>query len=364
MDVFLTLSRQAFRSLHGLSPDRKAVSLPKATEARWRRWARRHRMLGLLHAGLPEAGAAWASAAYGQAQHSARLTHEAERLVAALSPSLPTLSLVKGPALAMQAWPAPGLRSFDDLDFQCDRSDYSNLMTGMLEAGYVPEIEEARRRAHLWHYGWGITFHHPDGFMVEVNHRMFPPHYPWPRRLTPRPRALFVEEVLETSPVRMPTPAMHLLVCCLHAIWHGWARLAWLVDIAGLLVRHPDAAIQAKNLAASSPFARQALMEGGGIAASLFGADLTGERIPPATGPVLKQARSILAGSTRRMSGGELRHFHEQFMTSREKAVYRSHRICTPGDGDFQWVSLPVALRGLYWTLRPVRGLLYGKTGY
>jgi len=350
--------------LHGLPLDLEPVELPEEAKAQWQSWARRHRVQGLLHAGLPEAGSMLQSAAYGQAQHTARFTQEAERLASLLSPAIPNLTLQKGPALAAQAWPDLGLRCFDDLDFVCDRRDYRALLSGMEEAGYTPEIENPRRRSHRWHYGWSIAFHHPHGFMVEVNHQFFPPQYPWPSPLTIRQDDLFTDQLLEDAAVRSPTPAMHLLLCCMHAIWHGWARLEWLVDLAGLLVRHPDALAQAKPLAAPCPFARKALETGCGIAGTLFGSDLTTDPLLLPQTAVLRQAISLLEGTERPMNGGELRAFHEQFMVTKEKAVYRTRRVLNPGDGDFLWVSLPVPLRGLYWLLRPTRVLFYGKTGY
>lgn len=364
MDEFLPLSRQAFRSLHGLPRDGKPLRPPEDSREQLLAWARRHRVTGLLQAGLPEADTALQSAAYGQAQHSARCALEAERLAAQLSPTIPTLTLVKGPALAAQAWPDPGLRSFDDLDFLCARRDFPQLLAGMKAAGYVPEIEEPRRVAHRWHYGWGISFLHPDGFMVEVSCRFFPPHYPWPGRLDGRRNALYMDQKLDGASVRAPVPALHLLVCCLHAVWHGWARLAWLADIAGLLVRYPNLYSQAEAWTMRCPFAQKTLIAGCGVAEALFGPGLTAAPLPTAPPAVVGEAVALLNGTARSMSGRELRGFHEQFMTPAEKAAYRVRRVFFPGDGDFQWVPLPGALRGLYWILRPIRGAIHGRSAY
>jgi hypothetical protein len=364
VDEFLTWSRQAFRSLHGLPRDGEAIPLSEEAQERLLAWARRHRVTGLLQAGVPGTGAALQAAAYGQTQHTARSTHEAERLAARLSPALPTLTLVKGPALAAQAWPEPGLRSFDDLDFLCERCDFPRLLAGMQAAGYAPEIEEPRRRAHRWHYGWGISFLHPEGFMVEVNHRFFPPHYPWPCQLDGRRNDLYMDQKLDGASVRAPVPALHLLLCCLHAVWHGWARLAWLADIAGLLMRHPKIYSQAEVWVARCPFAQQTLIAGCGVAEALFGPGLTAAPLPRTPPATIGEAVALLQGTARSMRGRELRSFHEQFMTNAEKTTYRIRRACFPGDGDFKWIPLPVALRWLYWILRPIRGGIYGKSAY
>lgn len=112
---FISTARAAFRRLHGLAPDAPPATFSDAPRA-FNAWARKHRLTGLLAINTPDAGETLRTAAYGQAQHSARFAGEAERLYAWLAPRLPALALVKGPALAAQAWPQPGLRSFDDLD--------------------------------------------------------------------------------------------------------------------------------------------------------------------------------------------------------------------------------------------------------
>jgi hypothetical protein len=214
------------------------------------------------------------------------------------------------------------------------------------------------RLAHLWHFGWGIAFQHPDGWCADVHHRFFPPHYPWPRGLDARRREVFVEMRLDAAAVRAPSPALHLLMCSLHAVWHGWARLAWIVDLAGLLAKHPDAFAGAMELAASRPFARRTLAAGCAVAESLFGPGLCAATAPES---IVKEAAALLGGNARSLQGPELRDFHERLMTRREKTTYRLRRIFTPGDGDFRWLSFPPTLRGLYWLLRPVRGLLYDR---
>ena len=76
---------------------------------------------------------------------------------------------------------------------------------------------------------------------------------------------------------------------------------------------------------------------------------------------VVAHAAARLGGQARGMNAGELRKFHERFMTRGEILAYRWRRTFTPGDGDFQRMALPIALRGLYWLLRPARGALFGS---
>lgn len=358
MHPFLRLARQLFRASHGL-PDAAAPMPMPAIPDELIAWARRHRLTGLMATAASDPDSALRREAFGQARHSAVLTREAERVCAHLSSRLPALNLIKGPALAAQAWAQPGLRSFDDLDLVCPRKEYPLLLAGMQQAGYVPAADDPRRMEHLWHYGWGVAFRHPEGFLVEANHRFFPPHYPWPRRLRMAGANGFALQSLDSAAVRAPTPALHLLLSCEHAIWHGWARLAWIADIAGLLARHPDVFPQAMALARGCPFAERALTVGCAVADALFGPGLgpVGRMFPD----VVAHAAARLGGQTRGMNAGELRKFHERFMTRGEILAYRLRRTLTPGDGDFQRLSLPPALRGLYWLFRPARGVRFAS---
>lgn len=363
MDEFISLSRHAFRTLNGLYCAEPPPSVPNATQPASVSWARGHRVLGLLQAGLPATSPSLQSAAFGQTRHSAQLAAEAERLWEILAPALPSLALVKGPGLTAQAWPDSGLRSYDDLDFRCARDDDATLLAGMRSAGYEPEIADARRRGHLWHLGWGLTFRNPAGTMVEINHRFFPPHFPWPRELDGSRPDLFQVLPLDGGSVRVPVPALHLLLACLHAVWHGWGRMGWMADIAGLLVRHPGIFAQAEAWTAGCPFARQALIASCGVAEALFGPGLHSPPPLPAPSEVTIQALVLLREAAREQTGSAQRAIHERFMTCAEKAEYRLRRLGIPGDGDFKWISLPAWARSLYWLLRPVRVALYGRSG-
>ncbi len=226
MNEFLEQSRCAFRCLHGL--DVTPETLSPDTDLGFD-MARRNRVAGLWANRSNDAliGKEWRRYTYGQILYCTRLADEVGRIVEALSDSVEGLRMVKGPVLAAQAWPRPELRSFDDLDFRCEKHSLDALTVGLQKLGYQPKETELRRRENLWHFGWGISFKHPDGFWVEFNHRMFPPHFPWPERLTRHTPALWVPQELGMCMVDSPLPALHLLLSCVHAVWHGWERLVW-----------------------------------------------------------------------------------------------------------------------------------------
>lgn len=352
---FRSIYRQAFRRLHGLPIQDEVEPLDAQIAGQLFALARRHGVHNLLQAELATTDEQATAMAYAYVRHAARFTQEAERLYALLAPHARSLALLKGPALARQAWPEPGLRSFDDLDFLCHPEDVPQLSDILTAEGYMPEVEEHRRRSHLWHFGWGISFHHPDGFIVELKHRLFPPHYPWPARNNSSWRDQFTWQKLDEVEARAPTPALHLLYGCLHGIWHGWERLAWLLDIAGLLVRHPDALPKAQELAGHSHMAIFALAGSCKMVNDFLGVDF--ECLPElfVSPQLLAQSEHLLFSRESPVRGQDLRRYHELWMNPHEKQRYRIRRILTPGDGDFRWWALPPAMHGAYWLLRPVR---------
>jgi len=350
MDDFLQCARIAFRRQHGLAPDPAARTYdPPDPDERFFRKASRHRLVGLFAVEwFPE----WKSRAYGQAQYTANCTATAESVFKQLRAAIPSVGLIKGPALAVQAWPQPGLRNYDDLDFHCAFVRYEQLRDALAALGYEPGIPQDARNAQLWHFGWGVAFAHPQGPRIECNHRLFPPHFPWPSRLNREVQSRWQMQQLDHVAVRAPSPDVHLLYCCMHALWHGWDRLAWLVDIAGLLVRHPESLAQARTLAGRHGFLRQALKAGCELADALFG-PLPGVR--DADQGSMPRQQALFCCDPRRHSLSDIRKEHMRHMNRTERLRYTLRRMCTPGDPDFQYWCLPAGLHGMYWFLRPFR---------
>ncbi len=349
MDDLLQSARIAFRRQHGLvSAPASERRDPPTPDAAFLRKVSRHRLVGLFAAEwFPE----WKTRAYGQMQYTATCTAAAETIHARLRDAIPAVGLIKGPALAVQAWPQPGLRQYDDLDFRCAFVPYGRLREAFSTLGYEPVIPREARNAHLWHFGWGVAFDRPGGPLVECNHRMFPPFFPWPSRVRRAVRSCWRMQTLDQVPVNIPGPELHLLIGCMHALWHGWDRIAWLVDIAGLLVRHPESLDRARTLAGRGGFSRRALEAGCGLAASLLG-PLPGVRTVDPGSPSGWQA---LFGDDPRSRVEAARREHLRCMDGPERLRYTIGRAFTPGDPDFRWWCLPAGLRPAYWLLRPVR---------
>jgi hypothetical protein len=225
----------------------------------------------------------------------------------------------------------------------------------MHDLNYQPVTGDDSYRAHLWHFGWGIAFRNEAGGMLEFNHRFFPPHYPVPRGFHPGAQSLATFLKLDHYHVRTLTPAAHLMYACMHALWHGWERLAWLVDIAGLMVRHPSALEEAEAMAGRSSFALHALHTGVCVAENMFGPGILHAAVEETALPAIERAWQIVSAGKTNLTFDEQRDIHREIMTRTERQLYDVRRALIPGDGDFRAFRLPRKCGSLYWALRPLR---------
>lgn len=346
-----SLFRNAYsESTIDLSPDAAWVQEKQVQD-----WIIRHRMQGLFAPLFP----GLQNRLRGQAFYTARLTMLAEQLCGRFRNSLGNACfLIKGPVLAAQAWPASGLRSFDDLDFRCPQTAIDEVHAGLTAAGFQPLIDSDLQRSHYWHFGWGLTYRHADGFWAEVNHRLFVPHFPCPKQFTSAVdmQQWCVPVQLDSEPVLAPDPALHLIIACLHAVWHGGERLAWFMDIAGLIQRHPNILATAAQWEGMNEFARRCLRIGHTIANHWFTPDPMGqhEQQDAELGTVLGMLQQSLI-SGKRLTTAEQHHLHLTLLSPPARSIVSLRRALTPGDGDFRAIELPERWRGLYWLLRPLR---------
>ena len=355
MEACVGLSRVAVDQMHGRAAIDSAIDRVGVYAL-----ARQHRVLALVgsisEGDDPADGRTLRHKAYGRVLHAARLSAEAERVVLHLQGRISGLRLVKGPALALQAWPQPALREFDDIDFRCQKGELATLVPLMSELGYTPVQGGSTVLAHQWHFGWGVSFLHEEGTLVEFNHRMFPPHFPWPERFMQSCGSCWQPLRLDACDVMAPTPAMHLLICCAHAVWHGWERLAWIVDIAGLLESRSALFGEAETLAAASSFLRESLYCGCGVAGAIFGPFSTRIPLSPRQKRIVVQALARLDAGAVDVSPATRRRLHHQVMSPAEQVAYVARWLITPGDSEFRrWGGYPRLPSWALWPLRWVR---------
>jgi hypothetical protein len=142
----------------------------------------------------------------------------------------------KGPVLAQSVYRDLGLRSFSDLDLLISPSDFERAKQALAEIGYRPSADLTPGVERLWlRTGYERSFDGAAGRnLVELQWALLPHFYAVD---------LGVEDLLTRAGrtvvggCEMPCLSAEdaLLVLCLHAAKHLWARLIWLADIAETL---------------------------------------------------------------------------------------------------------------------------------
>ncbi len=142
----------------------------------------------------------------------------------------------KGPVLAQSAYGDPGLRSFSDLDFLIAPADFQRAKQALAEIGYRPSADlTAPVERFFLRTGYERSFDGAAGkYLVELQWALLPNFYGVD---------LPVEDLLARAgqtvvggrEVPCLSPEDSVLVLCLHAAKHLWARLIWLADIAETL---------------------------------------------------------------------------------------------------------------------------------
>lgn len=221
--------------------------------------AERHRVVPLVAAGLSVAGDAFSMDAQTRESFRRRVLALAQQMVhveqelGVLSTCLASAGveflLLKGPALARQAYALPDWRVYDDLDCWVASSDVDAAVCALGEVGYRPAHPLNPRAAACAHRaGIEVALRRPGGHFIEVSHG--------PRALAPSPRT--AREVLDAAvemrvgdvQVRTPAPVHALLLACAHGTHHRWDRFSWTTDVAGLWSRLlPEERVRACALA-------------------------------------------------------------------------------------------------------------------
>jgi hypothetical protein len=198
---------------------------------------------------------------------------------------VPTLVL-KGLAVAAQAYPEPGARSLRDVDLLVGRADAERAVDALLGAGLEwygwrrPEDPDrpAPDRAALARLDRLPMLRDVklvgEGALVELHWQLFDN----PRLLRVDPAWLAEPDHVSVHGEQVPTlpPADHLAYVLVHGTHHLWSLLKWLADVPALALRHPGAADPGRLLAAA-PGNERALATGLKLAEKAFGPFLAPE---------------------------------------------------------------------------------------
>jgi hypothetical protein len=163
----------------------------------------------------------------------------------------------KGPVLAQSLYRDLGLRSFSDLDFLISSADFGRAQQALAEIGYRPSLSLTPALTptveRFWmRTGYERSFDSAAGKnLVELQWALLPYFYGVDLNVDDL-LARAGRTVVGGREVPCLSPEDSVLVLCLHAAKHLWARLIWLADIAETLrIQTIDYALvfsQARNL--------------------------------------------------------------------------------------------------------------------
>jgi Uncharacterised nucleotidyltransferase len=183
--------------------------------------------------------------------------------------------IIKGPVLSMRCYGDHGVRQYTDLDLVVRTSDIHRTTQLMLGLGYLPRIP-------LQAIGKGkipgeYVFRRPDTNLLIEFHTEHTFRY-YPRRL-PLEEVLARKTCVSIDGRQAPALALEdeLVLICIHAAKHLWERLAWVADVAALVVNNPGLNWQRAQSAASKVGAQRMLRVAALLAARLLAQPFSAE---------------------------------------------------------------------------------------
>lgn len=266
----------------------------------------------------------------------------------------------KGPVLAVQAYGDVALRRFVDLDVLVRRADVIATIDALHPEGYVRQ-QRVRAGLESWYFRSQNEFglvHGEHGQILEIQWAVAPRSFAVDVDLT----GLFDR----SRPIRLGgrdvpafEPADLLLLLCVHGAKHLWERLGWIVDVAELMVTHPDLDWDAARRRARAAGSFRMLLVGVGLARELLAASVPEPVVraiagDPAVGRLVDAFGARLADPS-----PHERRVRRLDLSMRERPIDRFRHLLllavTPTAGDINAVALPRHLFFLYYALRPFR---------
>ena len=360
LQTFADLQRCCAAALHGnlgrveLSPGVRPEDLLAMAE--------RHRVVPLCAAGLAaEQRGAFRRRVLSLAQHMVVLDREVALVADILAGAGGEFLILKGPALARQAYPTEEWRVSDDVDLWVPASRAANAAIALRAAGFerspplTERVAAAARRA-----GIEASFRHPErGRLVEVAHgwASLGPSRRAAREMWNRRVQLNIGGVV----VSTLHPVDALLFGCRHGAHHGWDRLSWVMDTAAIWQKLSPAERAEACVVARRRAQTVVLGLGLRLAADLVGIELSDDAATLASRPrvlALAAGAAVMAGpaATERMPMmARLRYERAAQDAWRQKVRMMTGWVFTPTLGDLEGCPLPHALEPAYALLRPLR---------
>jgi hypothetical protein len=148
------------------------------------------------------------------------------------------MMVVKGPALAVQAYGDAAMRKYGDLDFLVRDKDIAAATRLMVDAGYIAEIPLSTIAAGKIP-GQYMFRQAATKLLVELHSNRTMRYYPRPLPL----EKIFARQArvnIEGRTIPAPSAEDHLIIICVHGAKHFWEKLLWIADVAALISRSTE----------------------------------------------------------------------------------------------------------------------------
>jgi hypothetical protein len=183
----------------------------------------------------PEVRQALADRKRAQTFFTLRLNAELFRLLEQFGANGIGAVAIKGPALAVQAYGDPAMRSYGDLDLLVRQRDIRRATELMIAARYAPAVPLSAIDAGK--IPGQYLFSKSDSKLLVELHNDLTLRY-FPRRL---PLEDFFARQIRVRVDAHDVPALsvedELVLICIHGAKHFWERLMWVADVAALISR-------------------------------------------------------------------------------------------------------------------------------
>ncbi|HEX8141792.1 MAG TPA: nucleotidyltransferase family protein [Pyrinomonadaceae bacterium] len=269
----------------------------------------------------------------------------------------------KGPALALSLYGDTAFRQFSDLDLLIGKQDIVKATDLLASIGYrSPYTLNSKREASYLRSKREQLFTHPGGRVYVEIHWAFAP-----KPLAPSLDAeRFCPRLEETSLNGIRTYALStedlLLILCVHGGKHRWERLAWLCDIAELIVAHPNMAWERLLEEAGVVGVRRMLLLGLLLVNDLLDValpevirkEITADTTISALAAYVR--RNLFAEASSPPGTAESLFFNYKIRERRwDAARYCYYMTVPPTPAEWMAVDLPTNLSFLYYLVRPAR---------
>lgn len=141
--------------------------------------------------------------------------------------------VIKGPVLAVHAYPDPSVRAYGDLDLLVRQRDIRRATELMIASGYEEAVSLTAIDAGKIP-GQYLFSKRDSKLLVELHNDLTLRYFP-----SPLPIEDFftrqVRQCLDGHEVPAPCVEDELVLVCVHGTKHFWERLSWIADVAGLV---------------------------------------------------------------------------------------------------------------------------------